>query len=1243
MKKYISLLLTLCILISMLIIPVNANASTYAGDTYYKFTFGQGGTAYDEYVSGQTATYKNNTFYPLLDQTVGSTTVTTAQITDKATSGTVNTLRVEGSNGSRWKLIPLKADGSPFEVAPNSSYTVKMKVYLEAKASGSQLFVGLAAPNTNDFNNATSAGWYNGNFVTSQVVHSPFLSSNMISGGQLVFEDFDSSNATQYFESTKPLATNGCAEYDEENNSYSFVFETSGGEVTNSNYFFISGYGKEFTVEETDYSDTIHIAEIEITKNADSVTFINGDSQSSTEYTTGAEIVYPPLTANRSYDYVWSLSNEEYIPVPKTMPAGNITVYAIQSDIIGFENYDPCDYTDISNRIEVSSDRAYNGSNYSLKYENVEYKLAEEVTGGKPFSFDGSYYKYFYTYNEATGEYTLLPQDTVNGAPAFEEGKYYIKRAATDLEHAIELWKLESDTSYKVSFKYYFDPDSQCSLTIKPFSSAANNIWGETVFYSDGNTTLNKPETAGWKDGEFYFSTGTLTSATEYLYIQLINTANDNTTPVTAYFDEFKLEVKVPDQVDDPNVEYGSDLMSYCTFENTSVTHEHGFIDTTNNYVVSRVDKGYVKNGKFIMDEWFMSDRSGFDSTNISIADTGYESNYSLKFKQVSADSGNAVAYKIADISNGLLLEDKTSYRLSFYYRADGVSDKDLTFSFVNAKDKNNVAAINSSNTLTISAEDVKSGWTYVSVDLTTDFGSVNSDISGDAFCIPAVVVNAGIDDTVRTVYMDNFAICKPLSSSMVSVLTDTASQTAGAQALRFYFNYNADENGKLLLSGGTFELSARGILAADASKNEELVVDNPNVIKSERTSDFDHCWTYQNGVMTFSAYITGFGASDSRNIKVRGYVILSDGTVLYSDIRNYCLDDVKGYHTLMENSNYYDLNDSTVASKIVFEGANEKLSDGYTFDWNGSAIVVTAKAVGTMTVYLSGSVANRNFTLYIDGKQVSDKLKPVASGGKYAVTFDVGDTPDVKEIRFIRQQEAANGAAAIHGFDMYGELLQSEEKDILIEYLGDSITSGMGVHSTNHEDHTAARTDDGTNAYAFLSAQYLGVDYRIRSKISIAVDRGYETTRKVGTSWLSSYDLENCWRDQTTPYSETRQADIVVIYLGTNDILSGRVDNLTNSMKELANKVKTYNPNAKIVWINGGMRVYKTYLEAALSDLGGETAGYYMCDMPEEFAHKDASGNYVNTGYHGHPGVEQQKVMAHTLVDFLKEKGLVD
>ena len=85
--------------------------------------------------------------------------------------------------------------------------------------------------------------------------------------------------------------------------------------------------------------------------------------------------------------------------------------------------------------------------------------------------------------------------------------------------------------------------------------------------------------------------------------------------------------------------------------------------------------------------------------------------------------------------------------------------------------------------------------------------------------------------------------------------------------------------------------------------------------------------------------------------------------------------------------------------------------------------------------------------------------------------------------------------------------------------------------------------------------------------------------------------------------------------------------------MKELIDIIKQYNPNAKFVWITGGMtNGYRDAAITAMNDLGGEEAGYYVCQLP--------SG--LNAGAAGHPDYDQHAQMSEILSEFLTEKGLV-
>ncbi|MEE0946770.1 MAG: GDSL-type esterase/lipase family protein [Acutalibacteraceae bacterium] len=736
-------------------------------------------------------------------------------------------------------------------------------------------------------------------------------------------------------------------------------------------------------------------------------------------------------------------------------------------------------------------------------------------------------------------------------------------------------------------------------------------------------TKIKFPESQGTRDIYAKDGTGNTVSGSnwyydsEYLKVVDVEEAYFTKERITYFYQKY-----------DKAIEYGEDQQSYCGFENSSVIPMNGYIDKHNNYIISRCDKGYTVDGVHTMDEWSLNGYSGFDSTNLKVILGGFMSDHALRFKQ----SDNAISKKMADISNGVYLEDNTSYRLSFWYRAEGESDKDLTFSFVNARDSANYCAITDKNTVTIKAIDVKSEWTLVNIDLTTDF--IDS-----SYVIPAVVVNANINDTARTVYMDSFAVCVPVENGGVAVLKDDAAQEAGGQAMRFFYSYHADENGKVLFSGKEYEITARGILVTATESGETLVRDNENVIRVEKNEKLDECWNYENGVLTYSAYVKDLNMTESRKISARGYIVLDDGTVIYSSVTTYSLDDVLEINELEATRKDYSVNDEAVMSKARLMGANEKVTNGYTFDWNGSALVLNAKAVGNITVYLEGGghLSTHKFTLYIDGECVTDQLEPVkVAENKWSITFNVGNDTAVRDIKFIRQQEACiGGTAVITGFEMAGELYKSEEADLLIEYLGDSITSGIGVHRLPGNNVWG---NDGTNSYAFLSAQYMGADWRIRSRSGIGGYINAMGGKGVGSDWVNTYNVENCWRNSSTPYEEDRKADIVVINLGTNDTWGMNINSeaavteLAGGMEQLITKVKAFNPDAKIIWVSGGMKDnYRESARRALQKHGGESEGYFLCDVPLN----------MSAGQNGHPDAKQQRIMAHSLVEFINTKVL--
>lgn len=368
------------------------------------------------------------------------------------------------------------------------------------------------------------------------------------------------------------------------------------------------------------------------------------------------------------------------------------------------------------------------------------------------------------------------------------------------------------------------------------------------------------------------------------------------------------------------------EVETFVSFENYMNFSKNAILDETNNYVIAQntaehtVWENANNNGVWanpVRKEkiYTVFGGSGFAPENFQIVNGGMNSKKALKFKQTVSGT----KFKVADISNGVLLKDNTTYTATFYYKAEGDSNKDLKFSVVNALNNEMLGMITSANTVVIPANQVANDWTKVVLTFTTDFGYHNADyaVSQEMFCIPVLCINSDIDDTDRTVYIDNVWLETSISCGGVSVLNAQAEAKEKSQALRVYFNYTPDQNGKITICGESVSVAKRGVLLAPATKlNNKTdkdgnfirdMVETPNIfikenaseyrfIVSEKTDNLAECWANENGELTYSTYIKNFEVNDENQIAVRGYIELSDGRVIYSDIYTYSVSEVKEF-----------------------------------------------------------------------------------------------------------------------------------------------------------------------------------------------------------------------------------------------------------------------------------------------------------------------------------------------------------
>ena len=267
-------------------------------------------------------------------------------------------------------------------------------------------------------------------------------------------------------------------------------------------------------------------------------------------------------------------------------------------------------------------------------------------------------------------------------------------------------------------------------------------------------------------------------------------------------------------------------------------------------------------------------------------------------------------------------------------------------------------------------------------------------------------------------------------------------------------------------------------------------------------------------------------------------------------------------------------------------------------------------------------------FTIVVDGVKQARDFCRITSGGETKFLL-AEDLPAGKHTFAIyRQSEHQYGEIGISGLSFDGTMLKKPaDKDLYIEFIGDSISNGYGVLGNYSQGDGSALWSDATQAYNFLTAQALNADFSNPSWSGLGCKYGYSSITMQDVYPAQRYNF-----DKTTPYSFDKEPNIVVLALGTNDNSKGpNATAIRAGLVEMLTLVREKNPNAPIVWIYGMMtNNLNTMIEEIVAEFGGEEAGYYACKLT------------TNTSGGGwHPNLAGQKKFADELVAFIRAKEL--
>lgn len=308
--------------------------------------------------------------------------------------------------------------------------------------------------------------------------------------------------------------------------------------------------------------------------------------------------------------------------------------------------------------------------------------------------------------------------------------------------------------------------------------------------------------------------------------------------------------------------------------------------------------------------------------------------------------------------------------------------------------------------------------------------------------------------------------------------------------------------------------------------------------------------------------------------------------------------------------------------------------ASGFAFYFDGSGDI-------ELTVTGSSNIFDAQyFIVYVDGEMGNRLTLDHAVGRQETKTFKAAEglSAGMHRIEIYRETEEINAECVFNSITLDGEMYPVPDAPLMIEFVGDSITTGYGAYPVTDESVAKGREDHpirqaGTKSYAFLTAQALGTDFQACCTSGYGVEVGYNTD---GVNMQMMYDKTAFHHDSTALWSFDRKADVVVINLGTNDS-GARYKNTANvipesqiidGMENLISIVKEKNPDAKIVWVTGMMgKTFEISTKLLIKKLGGAEKGYYFCVLPQG-----------TSGGGGHPDESQHAAAAEVLTEFLKE-----
>ncbi len=319
-------------------------------------------------------------------------------------------------------------------------------------------------------------------------------------------------------------------------------------------------------------------------------------------------------------------------------------------------------------------------------------------------------------------------------------------------------------------------------------------------------------------------------------------------------------------------------------------------------------------------------------------------------------------------------------------------------------------------------------------------------------------------------------------------------------------------------------------------------------------------------------------------------------------------------------------------------------------FEFYGTAVSIDILG-DSISEGSDNSARQAHIGIELDGERVIDTLI-TSKNNTFEVLADNGQEPAWHTVSVMKLSEVNQSSCAITGITTKssGDIRPTQDKDLYIEFIGDSLTCGYGVLGESPEEPFLTETEDVTLTYAGVCARELNADFSCVANSGFGVYSGScDGDEKNLVDLLPpiydklavkafQYESDS---EETNVYNRTRAFDVCVINLGTNDgtythpwnanrvAVEDRVNEFLDAYKEFLGHVREMNPDAKIVCTLGLMDgVLCTTIEKAVEEYKNETGDteVYYTKLPVSLTY--------GSGYH--PSQEGHEKGGEKLAEFI-------